>query len=82
MKYTLIANLEESSKINIFIFLKCRGINDAACRIAREVADEGDALVAGGLSQTPSYLSGEWISYFKHVLIFLNFNIILFIKKS
>ncbi|KAK7072807.1 hypothetical protein SK128_028195 [Halocaridina rubra] len=36
----------------------CRGINDAACRIAREVAEEGDALVAGGLSQTPTYLSG------------------------
>lgn len=36
----------------------CRGINDAACRLAREVADEGDALVAGGLSQTPTYLSG------------------------
>lgn len=36
----------------------CRGINDAACRLAREVAEEGDGLVAGGLSQTPSYLSG------------------------
>ncbi|XP_068247731.1 betaine--homocysteine S-methyltransferase 1-like [Palaemon carinicauda] len=36
----------------------CRGINDAACRLAREVAEEGDALVAGGLSQTPTYLSG------------------------
>jgi len=36
----------------------CRGINDAACRIAREVAEEGDAMVAGGLSQTPTYLTG------------------------
>ncbi|KAK8404743.1 hypothetical protein O3P69_007766 [Scylla paramamosain] len=36
----------------------CRGINDAACRLAREVAEEGDGLVAGGLSQTPTYLSG------------------------
>ncbi|XP_069950517.1 betaine--homocysteine S-methyltransferase 1 isoform X2 [Cherax quadricarinatus] len=36
----------------------CRGINDAACRLAKEVAEEGDALVAGGLSQTPTYLSG------------------------
>jgi len=35
-----------------------KGINDAACRLAREVADEGDALVAGGISQTPAYLSG------------------------
>ena len=25
--------------------------------MAREVANEGDALVAGGVSQTPSYLS-------------------------
>ncbi|KAG8183989.1 hypothetical protein JTE90_001520 [Oedothorax gibbosus] len=33
-------------------------INEAACRIAREVANEGDALVAGGISQTPTYLSG------------------------
>jgi len=36
----------------------CRGINDAACRVAREVAEEGDGLMAGGLSQTPTYLSG------------------------
>lgn len=35
-----------------------KGINDAACKIAREVANEGDALVAGGISQTPAYLSG------------------------
>lgn len=35
-----------------------KGINDAACRIAREVANEGDALVAGGIAQTPTYLSG------------------------
>ena len=33
-------------------------INDAACRLAHEVANEGDALVAGGISQTPAYLSG------------------------
>ncbi|XP_031698207.1 betaine--homocysteine S-methyltransferase 1-like, partial [Anarrhichthys ocellatus] len=32
-------------------------INEAACDLAREVADEGDALVAGGVSQTPAYLS-------------------------
>lgn len=31
-------------------------INEAACNMAREVANEGDALVAGGVSQTPSYL--------------------------
>lgn len=33
-------------------------INQVACKIAREVANEGDALVAGGVSQTPAYLSG------------------------
>lgn len=32
-------------------------VNEAACDLAREVANEGDALVAGGVSQTPSYLS-------------------------
>lgn len=32
-------------------------INEEACNLAREVADEGGALVAGGVSQTPSYLS-------------------------
>jgi len=36
----------------------CAGINRAACDLARSVAEEGDALVAGGLSETPSYLSG------------------------
>jgi len=36
----------------------CAGINAAACKIAREVASEGDGLVAGGLSQCPTYLSG------------------------
>lgn len=34
-------------------------INDQACKIAHEVADEGDALVAGGICQTPTYLSGK-----------------------
>jgi len=32
-------------------------INEAACDLAREVANEGDAMVAGGVCQTPSYLS-------------------------
>uniref|UniRef100_A0AAX7UM07 Hcy-binding domain-containing protein n=1 Tax=Astatotilapia calliptera TaxID=8154 RepID=A0AAX7UM07_ASTCA len=36
-----------------------RQINEAACDLAREVANEGDALVAGGVSQTPAYLSGK-----------------------
>lgn len=33
-------------------------INIEACKIAREVADKYDGLVAGGISQTPNYLSG------------------------
>lgn len=33
-------------------------MNAAACKIAREVANEGDALFLGGISQTPTYLSG------------------------
>ena len=33
-------------------------INREACRIAKEVAAEGDALVLGGISQCPTYLSG------------------------
>lgn len=37
----------------------CRQINDAACKIAREVANEGNALVAGGISQTPTFLTGK-----------------------
>lgn len=32
-------------------------INEAACDLAKGVADEGDALAAGGVCQTPSYLS-------------------------
>jgi len=34
-------------------------INDAACDIAHKVADEYGCLVAGGISQTPNYLSGK-----------------------
>ncbi|XP_069794413.1 betaine--homocysteine S-methyltransferase 1 isoform X2 [Narcine bancroftii] len=34
-------------------------VNEAACDIAKEVANEGGALVAGGVSQTPSYLSNK-----------------------
>ena len=34
-------------------------INREACKIAREVANEGDALVLGGICQCPSYLSGK-----------------------
>lgn len=38
----------------------CRGINDAACKIAKEVAAEGEnCLVGGNICQCPTYLSGE-----------------------
>nr|XP_006814173.1 PREDICTED: betaine--homocysteine S-methyltransferase 1-like [Saccoglossus kowalevskii] len=33
-------------------------LNNAACDIARQVADEGDALVCGGISPTPGYMKG------------------------
>jgi len=33
-------------------------INREACKIAKEVAAEGDALVLGGICQCPTYLSG------------------------
>ena len=38
---------------------QCQVINQAACDIAFEVANEGDALVCGGVCQTPTYLSGK-----------------------
>lgn len=41
---------------SVFIF-QGQKVNEAACDIAQEVSQEGDALVAGGVSQTPSYLS-------------------------
>ncbi|XP_042880238.1 betaine--homocysteine S-methyltransferase 1-like [Penaeus japonicus] len=37
----------------------CSQINDNACRIAHEVAEEGDVLVAGSVSQCPSYTEGK-----------------------
>lgn len=38
---------------------KVEEINDAACRIAREVADESGALVAGSIVKCPSYAEGK-----------------------
>lgn len=35
-----------------------KAINQAACDLARGVANEGNALVLGGVCQTPTYLSG------------------------
>ncbi len=39
------------------LFYQGAQINEAACDLARQVASEGDAVVAGGVCQTPSYLS-------------------------
>lgn len=36
-----------------------RAINQAACDLATEVANEGGCLVLGGICQTPTYLSGK-----------------------
>jgi len=36
-----------------------KAINQAACDLSRSVADEGDALVLGGVCQTPTYLTGK-----------------------
>ncbi|XP_063589730.1 betaine--homocysteine S-methyltransferase 1-like isoform X1 [Penaeus indicus] len=38
---------------------KCSQITDGACRIAHEVAEEGDVLVAGSVTQCPSYTEGK-----------------------
>ncbi|KAK7082889.1 hypothetical protein SK128_018859 [Halocaridina rubra] len=37
----------------------CKEINNAACKLALEVAAEGDTLVAGGVCQCPSYNEGK-----------------------
>ena len=42
----------------VYFVFQCEQINQAACDLAREVANEGDALVAGNICQTPSYMSG------------------------
>uniref|UniRef100_F7DS96 Betaine--homocysteine S-methyltransferase n=1 Tax=Ornithorhynchus anatinus TaxID=9258 RepID=F7DS96_ORNAN len=46
---------------------KWKKINEAACDLAREVAKDGDALVAGGISQTPSYKSRKGEAEIKKV---------------
>ncbi|XP_031558118.1 betaine--homocysteine S-methyltransferase 1-like [Actinia tenebrosa] len=55
-------------------------INEAACDIAREVADEGDCLVAGGVCQTPTYLSGKGkeacqVEFKKQLEVFMKKNV-------
>ena len=35
---------------------QCRQINQAACKIAKEVSDEYGTIVAGGITQTETYV--------------------------
>ena len=44
--------------IFLFYLIQYEAINQAACDLAKEVANEGDALVAGNISQVPAYLAG------------------------
>eukprot|EP00058_Branchiostoma_floridae_P000432 XP_002585920.1 hypothetical protein BRAFLDRAFT_90330 [Branchiostoma floridae] len=37
----------------------CKEMNDQACTIVKEVVGDGDTLVCGGLSNTPSYAQGK-----------------------
>ncbi|XP_063873392.1 betaine--homocysteine S-methyltransferase 1-like [Scylla paramamosain] len=39
--------------------ISCQQIADAACRIAEEVAKEGDALIAGSITKCASYKDGK-----------------------
>lgn len=55
-------------------------INREACKIAKEVAAEGDALVLGGISQCPTYLSGMekesvQAEYRKQINVFVDENL-------
>ncbi|XP_044096442.1 betaine--homocysteine S-methyltransferase 1 [Neovison vison] len=57
--FTFYASEDKLENRGNYVAEKISGqkVNEAACDLARQVADEGDALVAGGVSQTPSYLS-------------------------
>jgi len=39
--------------------LTCRQINSAACKIAREVSDEFGTIMAGGITQTETYVTNK-----------------------
>ena len=40
--------------------LTCKQINSAACKIAKEVADEHGTIVCGGITQTETYVTTKW----------------------
>ncbi|XP_070566449.1 betaine--homocysteine S-methyltransferase 1-like isoform X2 [Ptychodera flava] len=44
---------------NTTAYVTSEQVNRSACNIARKVADEGNALVCGGISPTPSYQEGR-----------------------
>jgi betaine-homocysteine S-methyltransferase len=55
-------------------------VNQAACDLAREVADEGGALVAGNICQVPTYLDGKGkeacqAEYKKQIDVFVKNNV-------
>ena len=37
-------------------FFQCREINTAACKIAKEISNEFGTIVAGGITQTETYV--------------------------
>ncbi|XP_066299970.1 betaine--homocysteine S-methyltransferase 1-like [Branchiostoma lanceolatum] len=39
--------------------ITCKQLNDQACTIVKEVVGDGDVLICGGLSNTPSYAQGK-----------------------
>ena len=56
------------------------GVNRAACKIAREVADKFNNLVCGGVCQTPTYLSNAGkektqAEFRKQLVVFLDENV-------
>ncbi|XP_072045474.1 betaine--homocysteine S-methyltransferase 1-like [Amphiura filiformis] len=55
----LAQNANQSHRHN----LTSAEINNSACDLAREVADEGDALVAGSLSPLPAYVEKKSKAY-------------------
>ena len=46
-------------KTAAFADVQSEAINKAACKLAREAAAEGDALVSASISETPSYREGK-----------------------
>ena len=54
-----LVRCEQTLRAHCLFVLQGKSINQAACDLAHEVASEGDALTLGGVSQTPSYLSGK-----------------------